>query len=91
MTPQNYCAGVSEASQSINYAPSATGGVLRAKKGSPPSWGVGVGTFPFPPGSGGGQKGVWFGTRSESALSSEGREALRGCVGAQDLKSKSEI
>ena len=46
MTPQNYCAGVSEAAQSNNCSSSALG-VLPAKKGDALSLGDGGGNLPF--------------------------------------------
>lgn len=46
MTPQNYCAGVSEAAQSNDCSSSAPG-VLPAKKGESLSLGDGGGNLPF--------------------------------------------
>ena len=46
MTPQNYCAGVSEAAQSNDCSSSALG-VLPAKKGESLSLGDGGGNLPF--------------------------------------------
>lgn len=52
---------MSETAQSNECFPSAPG-VLHAKKGNPPIWGVKVDTFPFPPESERGEReGVWFG------------------------------
>lgn len=61
VTPQNYCAGVSEAAQSNDCCHTALV-VIRAKKGIPLLWvwGLGWRTFPFPPASGRGKRRVWF-------------------------------